>query len=406
MIIGCLATKTRLKKLEDTCINVSSFISAIKNFLVTNQRDEQISKAERKDQIKKNIDEIEIQLKGIVSIILSFIASMRMLGWIAGLVAACGSVALFSISYMQVQRLDSQIKLLRDQNKIVNAQNVLIESERRSSLNTELTSIFESIEKFLDENDATEVEYIKLSKLLIGRISALSRVLKPYKMIGENGLLTDTPISPERGHLLLVLTNLKVDMRPILDLGADFSNAELDATKLGKLVLVKANLDNINFQGFRVNEADLSESSFINANLSKAYFKKTNFKKAILENAILDKIVIHHSDLSEVILRSASLKGANISHSNLTDADLRSSKLNGAFLRHATLPTSDKFRGADVTGVDFQGARIPSEEWVTQMSKEGFVRGFVQEKWEIVTIEITIDGAKEYRLYNPEDDAD
>ena len=357
--------------------------------------------------LEQKISEVEEQIAGLSGTALAFFASVRMFGWVAGLATACGSVALFAATYMQVQRLDTQIDLLNDQNRIVNVQNVLLEADRRSSLNVELTSILESVDRFLGEKDDLEgeAEAVSLPARLNGRIVALSRALRPYKVIDVDGTLAAEATSPERGHLLLALLSAKIDMSPIIELGADFSRADFESISLQRIRLPGAILDGIDLRGIRADEAVFNGASLLNADFSETYFLEADLSGATLDHANLSGSEFRRVDLSQASLRfatlhavnfvkadlnSADLLGATLTEAGLAMADLRDANLKGtnlkdAVLRDAKLPDASQLNGAELVNVDFQGASVPDPGWLKQLAEEGFTKGFEADRWELAT---------------------
>lgn len=192
--------------------------------------------------------------------------------------------------------------LLKQQNRKIQDQNFLAEASRRSG------QMFIMGDVLSDINSERKLDKV-LSSTLIGRITSLSRAMKPYRYF-ENGILIQSPLSPERGQLLVTISksNLtKVQLSDDIFQNSDFTYAELK----------KAHLDDAYFK-----EIDLSY-----ANLQGANLVNTNFSRASLKGAIL----------SQVDLTDSNLKLTDLSNTNLRNANLRFADLKGADLSNAIM---------------------------------------------------------------------
>ena len=160
----------------------------------------------------------------------------------------------------QNRKVEAQAKLFQDQNQLVQSQNMLmdsqnerlklqnnlIEADRRSSLVFLMSNILDKVDSEISiqkNDDPNDYGYF-LSDPLMGRIIALSRAFKPYRILGEDTLSSEL-YSPERGQLFIALMecNLDTSIQQILVTKGDFSFAPV-----GKIEMDKANFSNANFQ--------------------------------------------------------------------------------------------------------------------------------------------------------------
>lgn len=152
--------------------------------------------------------------------------------------------------------------LVQQQNQYIIEQNVLQESARRSALVFELSSILDEIDEELDDagiekgaiqtrgkndeagskpiegrprrRDIDNPPLYRLSARLTGRIVALSRSLRPYRFLDDNGVLQEKSLSPERAQLLLSLMDSGIDMEEINHSAVTFNQADLRGADLSE----------------------------------------------------------------------------------------------------------------------------------------------------------------------------
>lgn len=277
------------------------------------------------------------------------------LAWQAnGLLRDQNQTLLQQTSLLQVQtdRVGIQNSLLSSQNQYIQEQNVLAESARRSALVYELTSILDEIDEELDaaeiqtkavqtrgtldaagsgvvpadrprRRDVENPPMYRLSDRLTGRIVALSRSVRPYRYLDDEGRLLTKPLSPERGQLLISLIDSGIDMEEINHSSVTFSQADLRG----------ADLSRYDFTHIRLNGADLSE-----ANLSSAKFHYAKMDDARLAGAKLGAAELEWSSWKNVILTGADLNSANLEEADLSGADLTNADL--AHIKNWQLLTS------------------------------------------------------------------
>jgi len=301
------------------------------------------------------------------------------LAWQAnGLLREQNQTLLNQTSLLQVQTdlVGTQNTLLSSQNAYIQEQNVLAESARRSALIYELTSILDEIDEELDtatiqtqavqtrgtldeagsgpipadrprRRDVENPPMYRLSDRLTGRIVALSRSVRPYRYLDDEGRLLTTPLSPERGQLLISLIDSGIDMEEINHSSVTFSQADLRG----------ADLSRYDFTHIRLNGADLSE-----ANLSSATFHYARMDEARLAGAKLGAAKLEWSSWKNAILTGADLNSANLEQADLSGADLTNADL--AHIKNWQLLTS--VRETIITSV-----RNPPEGFVAWALENG-----------------------------------
>lgn len=270
----------------------------------------------------------------------------------------------------QNTRIDSQISLMSFQNSLIdtqnyrlNLQNNLIEADRRSSLVFLMSNLLDKMDDEIKEqrkqltlspqDDSTQ---FYLSDPLIGRIIALSRAFKPYKIL-EGDTLQNKLVSPERGQLFIALMESNINSTTQRKI---FPNANFEYAIIGRINLRFADL---RFADLRL--ADLSGAVLGAADLSGAILSGAVLIDAVLIDAHLNVADLRSVDLSGADLRGveligADLDGAKLGHADLSFADLRGADLGDADLNGADLRGVDLsdavLRGAKLNGADLSGA--------------------------------------------------
>jgi Uncharacterized low-complexity proteins len=272
---------------------------------------------------------------------------------IAAFAGLLGSVLLFRQNNLlseQTKLITDQNALILNQNKKIDIQSYLLESQRRSGLIIELTSILESIPKESEPNTKLIDERISLPQSLRGRIVALSRALRPYYYVnisnnekwtfGYTSLnlkdslsaptLTERPLSPERGQLLLALVNSNVYMPEIIDMQPDFSSADLRGITINQLDLSNINLKyadftgadlfNVNLSNAKLNGAIFDRANLIGANFKSSHCNDTRFIESRLNNTYFEECSLSNSIFRRAILFGIEFKNALIKEANILDA--------------------------------------------------------------------------------------
>jgi len=148
---------------------------------------------------------------------------------LASLVYRFTRIGLFTLIFALLPfiLLIQQNLLLRQQNRKIQDQNFLAEASRRS------TQMFIMGDVLSDINQERRYSS-SLTSTLTGRIASLSIAMKPYFYF-ENGKLIDSPMSPERGQLLLTICKSDLDSSQLSD--EIFQNSNFTYAELENLIL-------------------------------------------------------------------------------------------------------------------------------------------------------------------------
>lgn len=252
------------------------------------------------------------------------------------LVANLTLMATLAVQYLQVDRLTSQNRLLETQNQ-------LSESTRRAALIQELSYILNEIDEELDGlgqgDEQPSLLPVRLSRRLEGRINALSRSLRPYQFLDDDGTLTARPLSPERGQLIVSLLESGIELSEIWRVG-NFLDAELE-------------------------DAELS-----NADLEGAILVRSSFQRASLRDANLTGSQLHYADFTDA---------------NLAGATLQNAQLSGSTFNGALLPSPSSLDGANLLSAKLQGARVMSPEWLKELEQSSAIHEIEIDRWQLVS---------------------
>lgn len=281
------------------------------------------------------------------------VAARRALVWrlfsTAGATTAVAGVGITAVAGVYIawqanKLVANQNDLIGTQNALISSQNQLSEAQRRAALVFELTSILDEIDEELDQadvhtsgaisrkageragtepleslqklprlRDQESQNIYRLSPRLVGRIVALSRSLRPYRFIGENGEMLAEPYSPERGQLFVSLIDSQVDMEDINHSSVVFDRAELRGLRLRNVDLTHA----------RLFEAELRDAQFDSCVMHYAQITHSNCGGARFGGCQLYWCSFEGSDLTGASLRYSDPDGVNMVDTTLDYADLR-----------------------------------------------------------------------------------
>ncbi len=170
---------------------------------------------------------------------------------------------------------------------------------------------------------------------------------------GDGGLL-----SVDLRKVVLVAANLSQANL----MGADLRDADLTGANLRQAVVTGADLSRADLHGADLDDADLRRAVLRGANLTRARLWGANLSEADLGKAVLRRghlpgIVLREADLSEADLSGAEAPGANLTAANLSGADLSDADLNRADLTGADLRAAN-LRGTKIHYADFAEADL------------------------------------------------
>ena len=245
--------------------------------------------------------------------------------------------------------------LLVNQNQLIKHQMSLEEASRRGALVMLMSNIFDKVDREIERQRdtmkvVTDNTRFSLSQSLIGQIAALSQAFKPYRfMDGEE--LIGSPLSPERGQLLVTITRLPLDTITLEKIyaqstfdRADLSGAHLSSANMKNVFLLGANLKGAYLSGANLSGANLSGANLSICDLSEAKLIKANLIYANLYAAVLTKAHLSRSKLIKANLIRANLSWADLSLANLSGANLLETNLSGANLIGSCLNLAIKLK--------------------------------------------------------------
>lgn len=243
----------------------------------------------------------------------------------------------------QNKKIDLQVELLSDQNSKLDQQTFTAEAQRRGALTAALFDVLKDASQELSKEKPGI-----LSDGLKARLIALSRSSQPYLFIDIKNVSSDgsrryapelikTPLSPERGQLLVGLVSAGADLQSLARVGVTFDGADLRNAQLESANLTALSLAGADFSNARLDNADFSGSNLFAA----------QFTHAQANNAIFDNANIVTARLADTHLRKASFVGATLSFVDFEEASLESADFTGAKMRGLL-----KFDGAIVEAHD------------------------------------------------------
>lgn len=225
-------------------------------------------------------------------------------------------------------KIESQTILMQQQTELAQRQMSLEEASRRGALVVLMSNIMDKVDKEIESQQKglsekqKAIKHYKLSQSLIGQIIALSHSFKPYRYMDGDSLIK-YPLSPERGQLLLTITQLPLDTQTIHKI---YQSATFNSSDLQGVNLIAANLS----------EVDLRES-----NLSFSVFWKANLKGANLEGADLSFVDLSKANMTGSILIEANLMYADLLQTNFTNVDFTKANISGADFIDANISGSN-----------------------------------------------------------------
>jgi uncharacterized protein YjbI with pentapeptide repeats len=226
----------------------------------------------------------------------------------------------------QTKLFETQTRLLDKQNLLLSEQMLLSEASRRSAQTFIMGEVLSDVNKELSGNGNNNR---KLSNTLVGRIISLSRAMKPYKFL-KNDTIISKPLSPERGQLLLALTESKIDeefLKNRIYTKADFRYADLENSILDSVFLYGANLNGANLKNSRIRFSNLNYIALVDSDLSGAIIQQSQLYNASFMNSILKNTVFGICDL-----RNSHFENADLTQSIFANCNLENTFFQGAII--------------------------------------------------------------------------
>lgn len=259
----------------------------------------------------------------------------------------------FVYAFVTIVILAIQTKIMIDQNRLVEIQNRLSESNRESSYSAELFNIislvgqetnkYSYIADSIDEvnwrnlfdskfdilNCNPDTTRKILSPVLSNRISSFTQYVEPYSIIELSGSLSRQLYSPERKKLFKYLIFSYADLRNML-FNSDFSH----------LYLTDFRISNRYLRGLNISNSFMSDNVFYKTELSA-----TKYSNSILINTSFTNCKLIPADFQNVVFDSVSFD-------------------------NTYLPYPVHFKGACIKYIDLTNALVPGKDWLTEMKAE------------------------------------
>lgn len=283
----------------------------------------------------------------------------------------------------QNQLVGQQNQLVGQQNRRIEQQTELLEADRRSSLVFLMGHIMDKVDEELKKKKNRKERFLSFE--LMGRISALSQSLKPYRYL-QNDKLIERPLSPERGQLLLSLVNSQLNIDTTLK--TIYANTRFDFCDLQEAVLINAYMNRVkmphaslyasDFSEAILTEADLAEADLRYTNLTNADCSDSHLLGADMQHALFSNANLSKARLMDAVLDNANMRGVNLSGAYLDGASLRDVDLTNALLANC------RFNRVDLTRAELSGAVVSSGIWFYDLKDWG-VKGVaeLQKKYEL-----------------------
>jgi uncharacterized protein YjbI with pentapeptide repeats len=373
-----------------------------------------------------------------------------LLGTITGLIAAIAALAGSALLFQQNQLLRAQNALLTEQtgrlgeqNKLIESQIELGEAQRSTAIVPEILEIGALVGAEVERLRAsgTAVPTIaNLSQSLRARILAATTAARPYRYLrtplldldeqtimssgllrrtdlpasavlrerlqgglgqaqftGEElGVMSDRPLSPERGQLITILVSSGFTDLSELG-GADFSFAEVRAPQLNNLVLGFSNLrfadfDNSLLIGCTFDGTYLEHARFRNAQISGSRFSTLTFPTlpgselaAMVRGAELSGTDFSGARLNTVAFDGSRGFGTNFDGAVLHKVDFKGTDLSGSTFRNAVFGVVD-FAGGNLKSVDFDGALVFAPDFLETLAKQAVLGSFDSARFKLEPI--------------------
>lgn len=302
--------------------------------------------------------------KQLFNLLANVFSSARLLGFAIAMLGIYISAATLIASYLQVDKLESQNGLLKKQEPLLEEQvnQIVIQNghiERQTSEMAASRSANAAARALDAAVDELTNERGKLSEESQRRIAISSRMLRPYRLIREDGSLSKTPRSPERGALLEFLYLYGAPGESDIWRDGTFAAAELATSQLQGLRALEIDLTGADMHMAKLDWVELQAALLPGANLSSASLRNAGLYGVDARHAR-----INQGDLSGANLRTADLRGADLTGSNLEGASLCNTKLEGTLMPQATA-----LAGARFSGPSFDGALVPSATWLDDLRR-------------------------------------
>ncbi|MBU1305063.1 MAG: pentapeptide repeat-containing protein [Alphaproteobacteria bacterium] len=369
-------------------------------------------------------------------------------GFIAAIAALAGSALLFQQNQLlrvQSGLMADQTDRLGEQNQMIEYQIELGEAARSAALLPEILDIGALIGGEVATSSGL-VSIADLSASLQARIVAATNAARPYRYLrsplagleedqiamvallrrkdlpvskifadqlsargvdvaalesGASGVLSDRPVSPERGQLIGLLFQARLfDTEQISIAGADFSYAEVRVPVLGLMSFRHAQLAFGDFSRIAVNQvnfggANMENTRFIGAMLTKVDFGAVSGEEAHPLYRGLDQWTtrlsgtdFRRATLVDTSFDAAKGFGMNFDGALLHQTSFIGAEIAGATFKDAVLGKVD-FNGANLSSVDFDGVIAFDADFLKHTEAVALADSFKPERYVVEAIDAT-----------------
>lgn len=295
----------------------------------------------------------------------------------AGPVAAGVTIISLITVYLAYQ---ANLKI-ENQNILMAVQNELQESQRRSSLNIEISAIMDQInkernpdyQKSLKDGEHTKkghkvAPYI-LSDITAARIAAISRSLKPYRNLKIDNKSIEEYRQKVSGSWSVFGATPKFDILEFMEKDIHSPEREQLFVALQTMRISFSNIGrNSDFSYVILKDLDLGNSDFRTVRLQKSKLDGSRVSYSIFDNGVYSKTSFKSVSGTSATFIDVDLKEADFSFSSISSADFSRSDLTGSKFIGATYIQAN-FSKAIMSGVDLTNANISGSDFT---DVEGF----------------------------------
>jgi len=322
------------------------------------------------------IRRIRPAIEEIVGLTFAMVFRTMAMSALFAVLGAAISFAVFITSFMQVERMTEQNKLIQAQIKQTDdqmkfnarAQDVALALSVGDRRQVMLRDLISDVNEARDTPCGPDVPLSRLGEKkrclpdnAARQIATFAALLQPYKPVvaspdGSQNDVATTARSPEQQQFLRYLSanNIEVGNEAL-----DLSTAYLDHADLHSTALERVRLTGVSLREAKLYDADFSGAELAGADLTLAVASRTRLSGANLAAAKLHKANLAGADLSTANLVDAAFTGANLKGAVLQGAQLGRAVFHGANLADVNLTTAD-LTDADLALANLGGASMPS----------------------------------------------
>jgi len=206
------------------------------------------------------------------------------------------------IAYNTYVSSENQNELIQLQNKIIREQNILQESQRRSTYVLLLENLMDAVDFDL-QNDSS------LSESTYSKTSSLNSLFEPYHLMGDSGLMVKKA-SPERSMLFQLISTRR-----------DINQSSLERffveNVFSDLILNETVYKNLNWSYTSIRNSTFFSARFEEMQFHNAFFNGVTFDNSIIRNSLIQKCSYSNSKLYGMIERNK-IENSRFSHSSIS----------------------------------------------------------------------------------------